>query len=429
MNKPINRRQFLGGAIASGAAVAGLGMAGRAAAESPNNRINVAVLGLSRGARLAQTFAEQENCVVTHVCDPDMNRANNCASAIEEHTGTAPEALQDLRRVFDNPDVDAVVMAMPVHWHAPAAIMALKAGKHVYLEKPCCHNPHEGELLVEAARHYNKAVQMGVQRRSWPGVVEGIERVRAGDIGNVYYALSWYTSTRGSIGRGQETDPPDHLDYELWQGPAPRRPYKDNLIHYNWHWHWHWGSGESGNNGVHALDLLRWGLDVDYPIRVTSAGGRYRYDDDQETPDTHLLSFDFADDKSIGWQGVSCNNPNVQGVGIANFFGEEGSLVISDGGYVINDNDGREVESHDGPRADGPHVEDFLTAIREDAPLSLNAEIEEGYKSTLLPLLGNIAHRVGRSLACGEKGHIIDDAEAEAEWRREYESGWEPSVT
>ncbi len=430
MSNALNRRQFFGSAIAGGAAT--LGLASAARAQSPNNRIVVGVLGLSRGARLAREFAEHDNCVVKYACDIDRNRAEDCAAAVEEITGDAPEAVQDYRRVFDDDEVDAVVLAMPAHWHAPASILAMQAGKHVYVEKPCCHNPHEGELLVDASREYGKVVQMGNQRRSWPEIRGGMQRLREGVIGNVYYARCWYANTRGSIGHGEETEPPDHIDYELWQGPAPRRPYRDNVVHYNWHWMWHWGTGESGNNGTHGIDVGRWGLGVDYPVRVSSVGGRYFYDDDQDTPDTHVLTFDFPGGKTLMWEGVSCNRLGVGGSrwGVA-FFGDEGSLVIDGprrGGYDIFDLEGREEESVDGPVGDTPHIHNFLEAVRNDAPDELNSEIEEGYKSTLLPLLGNIAHRTGRSLTCGEKGRIEDDADAEALWAREYEPGWEPEV-
>ncbi len=431
MSTEINRRQFLGRA-AVGGAVAGLGLTSAARAQSPNDQIVVGVLGAQRGAPLARNFAQQDNCVVKYVCDVDTNRADELAGALDELTGEAPNAVQDFRRVYDDPDVDAVVLALPVHWHALGSIMALQADKHVYVEKPCCHSPREGELLVEAARHYGKAVQMGNQRRSWPQLREGMQRMHEGDIGRVYYARCWYASTRGPINLGEEVDPPEHLDYEMWQGPAPRRPYVENLIHYNWHWFWHWGTGEAGNNGVHAIDLARWGLGADYPIRVSSAGGRHRFDDDQETPDTHVLTFDFPDDKTMMWECLSCNQPGLGGTGFgATFYGEDGSLVIEGGragGYTILDVEGREVETVDGPAADEPHVEDFLTAIRNDAPLDLHSEIEEGYKSSLLPLLGNISHRVGRSLTCGEYGRIEGDSEAESYWEREYEPGWEPEV-
>jgi predicted dehydrogenase len=218
------------------------------------------------------------------------------------------------------------------------------------------------------------------------------------------------------------------LDYELWQGPAPRRPYVDNVIPYQWHWRWHWGNGELGNNGVHTLDLCRWGLGVDYPIHVTSEGGRYRYTDDQETPDTHTVCFQFEGRRSITWQGLSCNQ---HGGGFVSFYGEEGALDLqSSGQYTIYDRRDKPVKTRaDSALGEQEHQANFVTAIRNDAPLSLNAEIAEGHKSTLLCHLGNIAHRVGRSLSCDPSdGKILHDDEAMGYWSREYEPGWKPIV-
>ena len=185
------------------------------------------------------------------------------------------------------------LVAAPDHWHAPAAILACQAGKHVYVEKPCCHNPREGELAIAAARRHKRVVQVGTQRRSWPGVIEGIDKLRTGAIGRVLYSRGWYNNRRASIGHGKPAPVPAWLDYTLWQGPVPERPYRDNILPYFWHWYWHWGTGELGNNGVHALDMCRWGLGVDYPTHVSSGGGRYRYDDDGQTPDTHTVTYDF----------------------------------------------------------------------------------------------------------------------------------------
>ncbi len=428
MSANVNRRQFMGAAAATGAAVAfstqGL------LAQAPSERVVVGVMGLSRGQAHVNTFAKLPNVEVKYVCDVDKNRAAACAQSVANITGKTPQAITDFRRILDDKDVDALSCAAPNHWHAPATILGCSAGKHVYVEKPCSHNPREGELMVEAARKHRRAVQMGSQRRSAPTVREAIQALHEGAIGRVYCARSYYNNLRPTIGRGKEAPVPSYLDYELWQGPAPRTPYVDNRIHYNWHWFWHWGNGELGNNGVHALDICRWGLQVDYPTRVISSGGRYRYQDDQETPDTHVAVFEFAENKQISWQGLSCNRHETNS-GFVSFFGEKGSLELSgNGAYTIYDERNKVVKEVKGTGVgDMEHFGDFVAAIRNDKPLALNAEIAEGHKSTLLCHLGNIAYRTGRTLACDPKtGHIVDDEDAMQHWSREYAPGWEPKV-
>jgi predicted dehydrogenase len=209
----------------------------------------------------------------------------------------------------------------------------------VYLEKPCSHNPNEGELLISAANKYKRVMQMGNQRRSWPNVNAAIKELHAGVIGRPYFAKTWYTNNRPSIGTGKETEVPAWLNYDLWQGPAPRKPYRDNLIHYNWHWFWHWGTGEALNNGTHMVDLARWGLDVTYPTTVSSSGGRYRYQDDWETPDTQVINLTFGNKAMITWEGRSCNGKHVEenSVGVV-FYAENGSMTIESGNsYKIHD--------------------------------------------------------------------------------------------
>ncbi|MFZ5832911.1 MAG: Gfo/Idh/MocA family protein, partial [Planctomycetota bacterium] len=270
-------------------------------------------------------------------------------------------------------------------------------------------------------------VQLGTQRRSWPNVREAIEKMQQGAIGKVHLAKGWYANNRPSIGRGQEVPPPEHLDWNLWQGPAPRKAFRDNYVHYNWHWFWHWGNGEVGNNGIHALDVCRWGLGVDFPKRVSSGGGRYFYDDDQETPDSQMVALDFGD-KLITWEGRSCQPREIQGnrFGIA-FYGTEGTLVIGMGDTTFYDLKDKVVEQKDGKGSEEEHVADFLSAIRTGQ--KPRAEIETGYRSTLLCLLGAIAHRTGHTLNIDPtNGHIVGDPEAEKLWSREYEPGWEPKV-
>lgn len=430
MTDAMNRRLFLGTAAATGLAYGLAHRTLRAAADSPNEQIVVGVMGTGgRGTTHSVNFSKFSGVQVAYVCDVDEQRAGQAAGAVEKAAGKKPDAVTDFRRILDDKDVDALVVATCNHWHAPAAILGCKAGKHVYVEKPCSHNPREGELLVEAARKYDKRVQMGNQRRSWPGVVEAIQKLHDGVIGRVYMARGFYRNLRPSIGHGKEVAPPKELDWDLWQGPAPRKPFHDNYVHYNWHWFWHWGNGEIGNNGVHFLDVCRWGLGVDFPTRVTSAGGRYRWDDDQETPDTHEVSFDFPDQKTIAWHGLSCNkhNPGKASEDVV-FIGENGTLVISGAGYTIFDINEKVIGEGKGAGGDNDHVQNFLDAIRTGK--TLNSEIGGGHISTTLCHLGNIAHRTGRTINCDPKtGHIQNDREAmDKYWSRQYEPGWEPKV-
>jgi predicted dehydrogenase len=431
MTLSIDRRHFLGTAAAAGVA-AGLAAAPAAAgtqgAAGPNQRLVVGIMGTGgRGTGLASSFQQQPNVEVGYVCDPDRSRADRAADAVRKAGGANVRAVADFRRILDDRAVDILVCAACNHWHAPATILACAAGKHVYVEKPCSYNPREGELAVQAAHKHKRLVQMGNQRRSSPRVIEAIEEVRKGTIGRAYLAQSWYLNVRPSIGRGKEASVPAGLDYDLWQGPAPHRPYHTNYLHYNWHWFWHWGNGELGNNGIHVLDLCRWGLNVDFPIRVTSSGGRYRFQDDQETPDTHFVAYDFPGRKTVTWEGLSCNRlPGVRAFSVV-FVGENGSLVIEDTGYKVYDPAGKELRAVAGRTSDADHIRNFLDAVRGNGRLT--SEIDEAHKSTLLCHLGNIAHRVGRALECDSRdGHIVHDKQAAAYWTREYAKGWEPRV-
>jgi predicted dehydrogenase len=422
----ITRRTFL----ASAAAAATFANPARAI---DGSRVTVGVVGTGgRGTEHGRMFAGLQDCIVGYLCDVDEKRVNAAAKAVEPvatKAGTAlPKTVGDFRKILDDKAVDGIIVATCNHWHAVAGILAVQAGKHVYVEKPCSHNPREGELFVAAARKHKKHVQMGNQRRSFSHYIEATKKVRDGILGRAYLAKSWYFNNRPPTGKGKLTDPPKELNYELWEGPAPHRPFKDNYLHYTWHWFWHWGNGELGNNGVHSIDVCRWGLGVDYPVRVSSSGGRYRYDDDQETPDTHTVGFEFADRKLITWEGLSCNTAPGGAAFDIIFYGEKGSLLLKDGGYTLHDPKGKELEKFTGSK-DGmnAHLNNWLSAIREDTPL--NSEIEEGHKSTLLCHLGNIAHRTGRALKCDPKdGKVLDDADAMKLWTREYAKGWEPDV-
>ncbi len=426
MSSPLNRRRFLNTAAVA-TTVAGSTLTSQVrAADSANEKVVVGVMGLSRGRSLAVSFAKRPNVEIKYVCDVDSERAASAAKLLSGAVDKAPQAISDFRKILDDKSVDALVCAAPNHWHAPATILGVQAGKNVYVEKPCSHNAQEGEWMIAAARKHKRAVQMGSQRRSGIAISEGIQRVQEGAIGKVYLARAWYHNARGSIGTGKPADVPSRLDYDLWQGPAPRTPYMDNRVHYNWHWFWHWGNGELGNNGIHSLDVCRWGMQVEYPTRVTSSGGRYHHQDDQQTPDTHSVAFEFAGGKQITWQGLSCNR---NGSGFVKFYGTKGCLEIIDNGYVIYDPKNKEIDRKTASRGDIEHIDNFLNAIRNDKPLELNAEIAIGHRSTMLCHLGNIAQRTGRSLNCSpENGHIIGDAEAMKLWGRQYDPKWKPTV-
>lgn len=430
MNPPhVTRRSFLQRTATAGAGVAAFSiLPGARGADSPGNTIVLGVMGVNgRGSDLARGFSAIGGAEIGYLCDVDTRAMDRAVKDISGKQARAPKAVKDFRRILEDRTVDALVVAAPDHWHAPAAILGCAAGKHVYVEKPASHNAREGEWMVAAARKHNRVVQLGTQRRSYPGVIEAIEKVRGGAIGRVMFSRGWYNNTRAAIGRGQPAPTPDWLDWELWQGPAPDRPFRSNLVHYNWHWFWHWGTGELGNNGIHSLDICRWGLGVDYPVRVSSGGGKYRHDDDQETPDTHTVMFDFGD-KSIAWEGRSWHPRGFESstFGIA-FYGEKGTLVIDGGNYRVFDFKGAEIDKGGASAGDRPHFENFLECIRSGK--RPRADVEEGHKSTLLCHLGNIAWRTGRTLNTDPKnGHILGDAEAEKLWGREYRPGWEPKV-
>jgi predicted dehydrogenase len=444
------RRKFIKQALAATAAFSvggvlpGFSAKSYASIMGANERINIAMMGVnSRGLALASNFSLQSACEITTVCDVDKRAAAKCIDKVEKNQNKRPKAQPDFRKALESKDVDALVVAAPDHWHAPAAILAAKAGKHVYLEKPCSHNPNEGEILLAASKKYKDVViQMGNQRRSWPNIIQAIKELHGGIIGKTYFAKTWYTNNRPSIGIGKPAAVPEWLDYDLWQGPAPRRAYKDNILHYNWHWFWHWGTGEALNNGTHMVDLARWGLGVDYPTKVTSSGGRYRYQDDWETPDTQVLSLEFGDKGTITWEGRSCNSREVEGssVGVI-FYGDNGALEIdATNGYKIFDLKNKLVKevknntvmderslTNPSQALDAIHINNFFDGIKSGATLA--SDILSGHQSTLLVQLGNIAQRSGETLNIDPKnGHILNSEKARQLWSRTYQPGWEPKI-
>ena len=281
--------------------------------------------------------------------------------------------------------------------------------------------------MVLAARKYNRYVQMGNQRRSYPLLIEAMQRLNEGVIGKTHSARTFYNNSRGTVGKGNMTSIPDYLDYKMWQGPAPELPYKDNLIPYNWHWHWHYGGGEITNNGVHALDLARWGLGVDLPKRITYGGGRYHFDDDQETPDTGMATFDFGNCGAM-WDQSSCNRRKGENPPFVAFYGEGGSLTCTTkNDYSLYDLNGKKIESKALPVNQTLHFQNFINAIRHDE--KLNSEIGDAQTSTLLCHLANMAWRTNSTVNFNtDKRQIINNLPAEKLWSRKYRRGWKPKV-
>ncbi|MEI9947243.1 MAG: Gfo/Idh/MocA family oxidoreductase [Chitinophagaceae bacterium] len=410
---------------------------------APSNKVVVAVMGVNgRGAYHAESFSRLPNVEVAYICDVEDGAIAKAMKPFAT-ADKKPTIIKDIRDLVNKKDFDGLIVAAPDHWHTPATILGVTHGKHVYVEKPCGHNPAEGELLIQAAKKYSKlTIQMGNQRRSFPTLIEAAKQVKEGIIGNAYYGRSWYTNNRKSIGIGKKIPVPSTLNFDLWQGPAPRKDYQDNLVHYNWHWFWHWGTSETCNNATHELDCCRWFLDVNYPTKVSSAGGRYAFKDDWQTPDTQTVGFEFGDNKSISWEGRSCNNYPAEGSGRGFIiYGDKGSLVnTGNDDYKIFDygnklikevkasggNNGANTVSANGD-LDFLHFTNFVETIRGNR--TIISPIEEGHKSILLCHLANIAQRTGRTLHCDpSNGHILNDAAAMKLWKREYEKGWEPKI-
>ncbi len=437
----MDRRSFLKNTsvVSAGVTILNFPVFGKLA---PSNKVVVAVMGVnSRGAYLAESFAKLENVEVAYLCDVEEAAIANGLKPFG-HAARKPKVIKDIRTLVAQKDFDALLIAAPDHWHAPASILGVSNGKHVYVEKPCSHNPYEGELLGPAMQKYGRLIQMGNQRRSFPTLIHAASDIKNGIIGNAYFGKAWYTNNRKTIGIGKNIPVPSTLDFDLWQGPAPRKAYKDNLVHYNWHWFWNWGTGEACNNGTHEIDCCRWMLDVDYPTKVTSSGGRYAFKDDWETPDTQVASFEFGNNKAISWESRSCNNFPVEGSGRGFIiYGDQGTLLNEGGGdYKIFDLKNKlvkEIKSDVKADPNNPvsasgnldlyHFDNFIKSIRGESKLT--APVNEGHKSVLLCHLANIAQRTGTTLHCDpSNGHILDNKEAAKLWKREYAKGWEPKV-
>ncbi len=409
----MQRRSFLA-ATAAAASSAALS----AAADDP---VRIAIIGVGgRGTQLMKAFGEIPFVEIAALVDPDGNRAEEAAGWVRQNKGNRPKTTADMRTVFDDPNIDAVLVATTNHWHTLTAVWAMQAGKDVYCEKPVSHNIFEGQQLIAAARKYDRIVQGGTQRRSDGKFLRAMELIHGGKIGDIYLAKWTFPNPRESIGFKPEEAPPNWLNWDLWLGPAPEQPYHANLVHYNWHWFWDFGNGELGNNGIHLVDISRWGMRKELPVKVSSWGGRWGYEDQAETPNTQIVNWEYGDGTAI--VGEIRNLYTTESSLSWDFFGTEGHLHIqSNGDFQIRMGRNEELEPAEDPLPTTTHYQNFAEAVRSRDRSSLNAEIRETALSTAMCHLGNIAYRMGEELEFDpEAERFVDHEEANKLLRRDY---------
>lgn len=414
-----HRRYFL---------AAGAAALSRPAVAAPSDTVRVGMIGMGgRGtAIMTSELKNVPNVKLTHVCDVDQARLEKAQANADKAGFGKVRGSGDLRRVLEDKEVDAVIIATPDHWHAPATILACAAGKDVYVEKPVSHNLREGRLMVEAARKYNRVVQAGMQSRSRPSTIKAIEIAHSKQLGRVLMAKAWNSQQRDNIGQKTNGPAPPGVDYDTWVGPAEMVPFNENRFHYNWHWNWNFGTGDMGNDGAHQIDQARWALGTDLPKRVSGSGNKYYFQDDQETPDTMNMTFDYGD-KGLVWEMRIWHDYGLEGIdnGVA-VYGTEGFLHIGSWnrkwGYRLFDKAGKLVDAQQDGLPDF-HMQNFVDCvISRKRP---NCDIEIGHISSAHCHLGNIVTRTGRNVAFNPANESIpNDAEANALLRRKYRTHW-----
>ncbi|UAY54465.1 Gfo/Idh/MocA family protein [Arachidicoccus terrestris] len=408
-----------------------------------NDRINVALAGLGRrvGAYYDPMGRKEANAQVLYLCDVMQSQREKCLKAISKHITNKPVLENDIRKVLEDKNVDVLVNATPDHWHTPGSIMAMHAGKNVYVEKPCSHDMQENEWLVATAKKLNKVVQMGNQQRSSAHTIEIINEIHKGIIGTAYKAVAFYSNSRGEVPKQTKAPVPDGLDWELWQGPAIRRDYTDNTWDYNWHWYgWNYGTAEAGNNATHELDIARWALGVDYPEYAEVEGAKRHFlNDGWEMYDTILSTFKFPENKIIQWDGKSRNGYSTYGSDRGTIiFGSEGTVYVDRNKYRLMDRTGKLVKkfdssSHEAGNALGgggdtttDHMINFLNTIRGKE--KLHAPIADASISMAMVHYTNMAYRSGKGFTVNPKNGQVQDAEVQKLWGRQYASGWQPKI-
>ena len=408
-----------------------------------NDRLGVAIIGLGRrlGAFIEPIALKQSNVQLIYLCDVMEKQRTRAMQSFAKHINYKPTPENDIRKVLEDKKVDAVFNATPDHWHTPGSVMAMKVGKHVYVEKPCSHNMFENEILVEASKKLNKVVQMGNQQRSSGHTIEIINEIHNGIIGTPFKAVAFYANTRPEVPLQKKVSVPAGLDWELFQGPAPRRDYTEETWDYNWHWYgWDYGTAETGNNATHELDIARWALQVDFPLRVdVEAAKRHFLNDGWEMYDTMDATFRFPDNKIIKWDGKSRNGHKTYGSDRGTIiYGSNGTVFVNRDKYVLYDRGGKQIKESTGTSNEAGtalggggdmttgHVINFFDAIRGKAKLT--APIDDAAISNAMIHYPNIAYRIGKGFDIDDKTGRIFDRDAMKLWSREYEQGWKPTL-
>jgi predicted dehydrogenase len=410
--------------MTAGAAVRGLA--------SPNDTVRIGVVGCGgRGGSHVEAWSEMPNVELVALCDVDESHFAPKLKIIQAKGGKKPATYADMRKMLDDKNIDAVSIATPNHWHTLQTIWACQAGKDVYVEKPCSHNVFESQQIVAAARKYDRIVQQGSQSRSSAALQEGVKRMRDGELGDVYMARGLCYKWRDTIGKTPPSPVPAGVDYDLWTGPAPLREFTKNRFHYNWHWFWDTGNGDLGNQGIHEVDIARWGLGVTHPTKVSAIGGKFMFDDDQETPNTLSASYEFDVDgkkKMMTFEVRHWISPHEAGISEGKPGNTIGNQFYGSNGYLVIDNYNKYWTVLGRDQKPGPtatkrdeHWENFIAAVRSRKRQDLNAEIEEGALSCNLVHLANISYRLGRTLHWDAKTMTcVDDAEANKMLTRAY---------
>ncbi|RJP20201.1 MAG: gfo/Idh/MocA family oxidoreductase [Candidatus Omnitrophota bacterium] len=418
----MKRRNFLSNSssILAGAALIGNSKSWAGA----NERVRLAMIGMGwRGGQLLPVAAKNPEVKVVTLCDPDERRMTEWNGKLEEITGEKAKLTPDMREIMEDQEIDAVLISTPNHWHALAAIWASQNGKHTYVEKPVCYAIREGQKMVEAVRKYNRISQGGPQRRSHNLYRNAIEKLHNGVIGDVYMAKALVLVPRESLGFKPVQEPPPWLHWDLWKGPGPDVGYHENLVHYNWHWFWHFGNGEMANNGIHQIDVCRWGLNKKLPVKIQSGGGRFGYQDQGETPNVQHASFEYDDGTILKAEtrGLPTNSEgDIESSGVL-FYGSKGYMVIDNRNARIYQGRNKEPEIIEGRGNDAMHFQNFINGIRTGKPETLHAEIEEIFLSTCLPLLANISYRLKQEVTFDPKQMVlIGDEKVNALLTRTY---------